>query len=202
MSLITSILRYPSCALFAFVLTAALFYLMKSLIEVSGIVVDNAPLIVVDFVKPLEMTPLATKRIRAEPPRPPELPPPAPPLRVSGEGPSWVVPKVDPPQGPAAGPRIDGYTDGAMLPIVRVQPTYPVRAAQRGIEGYVVVEFDVGPQGAVSNARVVDHAPSSIFDSAALEAIKRFRYKPEVSGGRPVTVTGVQNRFTFVLERG
>lgn len=40
-------------------------------------------------------------------------------------------------------------SDGEYLPIVKVQAAYPRRALQRGIEGYVVVEFTVTKQGSV-----------------------------------------------------
>ena len=33
--------------------------------------------------------------------------------------------------------------DGEYLPIVKVAPVYPRRALQRGIEGFVIVEFTV-----------------------------------------------------------
>src|SRR5690606_31982176 len=40
-------------------------------------------------------------------------------------------------------------SDGEYLPIVRVEPIYPTRAASRGIEGYVIVEFTVTTNGSV-----------------------------------------------------
>jgi len=65
----------------------------------------------------------------------------------------------------------------------------------------VIVEFDVWTDGSVRNARVIEHYPSEIFDQTSLNAISRFRYKPKIENGKPVIVTGMQNRFTFELTK-
>jgi len=89
--------------------------------------------------------------------------------------------------------------DGEFLPIVKVAPIYPPLAATLGLEGYVVVEFTITPTGAVTDAVVIESS-SELFHEAALEAAHKFKYKPRVVSGRPVAVSGVRNRITFVLE--
>ncbi|PTB82172.1 protein TonB, partial [Marinobacter sp. Z-D5-3] len=91
-------------------------------------------------------------------------------------------------------------SDGEYLPIVKVQAAYPRRALQRGIEGYVVVEFTVTRQGTVRDPRVVEAEPESIFDQAAMDAVLKFKYKPRVVNGDAVEVEGVQNRITFEID--
>ncbi len=54
--------------------------------------------------------------------------------------------------------------DGEYLPIVKVAPVYPRRALQRGIEGFVIVEFTVTKQGAVRDPIVVEANPSGILN--------------------------------------
>ena len=93
-----------------------------------------------------------------------------------------------------------GVSDGEYLPIVKVQPVYPARAAQRGLEGYVIVEFTVTRTGTTKDIRVVESS-SSLFDKAAMDAAAKFKYKPRVIDGEPVEVPGVRNKITFVLER-
>lgn len=93
-----------------------------------------------------------------------------------------------------------GVSDGEYLPIVKVQPVYPARAAQRGLEGYVIVEFTVTRTGTTKDIRVVE-STSSLFDKAAVDAAAKFKYKPRVIDGEPVEVPGVRNKITFVLER-
>jgi len=92
-------------------------------------------------------------------------------------------------------------SDGEYLPIVRVEPIYPTRAASRGVEGYVVVEFTVTSNGSVIDPLVVEFEPSSIFNSAAQRAVLKWKYKPRVVDGTPVDVPGVRTMLTFQLEK-
>jgi len=89
--------------------------------------------------------------------------------------------------------------DGEYLPIVKVAPIYPRRALSRGIEGFVIVEFTVGKQGAVKDLFVVEADPADIFEQAALDAAAKFKYKPRVINGEAADVAGVQNRITFQI---
>jgi len=91
--------------------------------------------------------------------------------------------------------------DGEMMPIVKVAPAYPRRAAQHGIEGYVVVQFDVTTLGTVENPVVLEAEPPGVFDKAALDAVKKFKYKPQVVEGQAVAVSGVRNIIRFELDK-
>jgi protein TonB len=73
-----------------------------------------------------------------------------------------------------------------LVVLSRVLPRYPPRAEARGIEGWVGLEITVTPAGTVNDARVVDASPKEIFDQAALEAIRRWRFKPAFKEGRAV----------------
>lgn len=73
-------------------------------------------------------------------------------------------------------------------PLIEVSPAYPPAALQRAQEGRVEVELTVGAQGVVQNARVVSATPENVFDAAALEAVRRWRY-PAEDGREPVTLT-------------
>lgn len=84
--------------------------------------------------------------------------------------------------------------------VVLVNPVYPNKALQEGVEGFVLVRFTVSETGAVTEASVVDSTPSETFDQAALEALLMSRYRPKISNGQPVRVEGVQNKVSFVLE--
>jgi len=93
-----------------------------------------------------------------------------------------------------------GSADGDYLPIVKVAPVYPSRAVDRGIEGYVIVEFTVTKIGSVRNPQVVEYHPSTIFNKAAIAAALKFKYKPRVVNGEAIEVHGVLNKITFQLE--
>lgn len=92
-----------------------------------------------------------------------------------------------------------GVSDGEYLPIVKVAPVYPTRAASRGLEGYVIVEFTVTETGSTRDIFVVESS-SSLFERAAVDAAGKFKYKPRVIDGNPVAVAGVRNKITFQLE--
>lgn len=97
---------------------------------------------------------------------------------------------------------IGGFSsDGEYLPIVKVQPVYPRRALQRGIEGYVIVEFVVTKNGSVRDPVVIEAQPEGIFDSAAMKAALKFKYKPRVVDGEPIEVPGVRNKISFAIAK-
>jgi periplasmic protein TonB len=91
------------------------------------------------------------------------------------------------------------YSDGEYMPIVQVAPQYPRRAAERGLEGHVLLEFTVTRQGTVRDPIVIE-STNSVFDRAAVDAVLRFRYRPRVIDGEPVEVPGVRFRIKFNLE--
>ena len=91
--------------------------------------------------------------------------------------------------------------DGEYLPIVKVAPQYPRRAAQKGIEGYVVLEFTVSKLGTVVEPHVIEADPPNIFNRAAINAAKKFKYKPKIENGEAVAVSGIRNIIRFELDK-
>jgi periplasmic protein TonB len=99
----------------------------------------------------------------------------------------------------AAGTGGFSATDGEFLPIVRVNPQYPSRAAENGVEGFVLVSFTVSAEGTTTNVTVVESS-HKMFERAAVKAAQRYKYKPRVVDGEPVPVLGVRVRIEFQLE--
>ena len=64
---------------------------------------------------------------------------------------------------------------------------YPPEARMAGIEGYVVVEFTVNPHGYVVNPRIVEGLGWGC-DEVAMNAVKRFRFRPALRDGKAVSV--------------
>jgi protein TonB len=89
--------------------------------------------------------------------------------------------------------------EGDYLPIVRVAPVYPARALSRGLEGFVDLSFTVTTTGSVEDP-IVLQSTSSLFERAAIRAVLKFKYKPRVVDGVPVSVPGVKTRISFQLE--
>ncbi len=57
-------------------------------------------------------------------------------------------------------------------------PDFPAEALRAAQSGEVQVEFTVSPDGSVSAARVVRSNPPRVFDRAAVNAVKRWRFQP------------------------
>ena len=188
-------------------ITLALFYVMQSLIKSGGSALTEPPRgSVLDFVRVKKEEAAQKKERKPRKPPPPKEPPPEmnqPQLDASspnseGGGMNFTADAVaDVALGSGLGLESG---DGEYLPIVKVAPVYPRRALQRGIEGYVIVEFTVTVQGSVKEPFVVEANPEGIFERAALEAVSKFKYKPRVVNNEPAEVAGVQNRITFEID--
>lgn len=79
-----------------------------------------------------------------------------------------------------------------VIPLVRVPPRYPMRAANRRIEGWVKIEFTITETGIVKDAVVIDSQPNRTFDRAALKAIKRWKFKAKIIGGEAFEQRAIQ----------
>ena len=64
-----------------------------------------------------------------------------------------------------------------------MNPTYPREALRDGVSGEVTVSFTVNSDGSVSGASVVSSNPRRVFDGAALDAIRKWKFEPP---GQPV----------------
>ena len=93
-----------------------------------------------------------------------------------------------------------GGSDSDVVPVVRVNPQYPIRAAEQGVEGWVELEFTITASGTVKDPVVVAAKPARIFDVEALRAIGKWRYNPKIVDGKPVERSGVRVRLRFRLE--
>ena len=97
-------------------------------------------------------------------------------------------------------PKITGVLmNGQSLPIVKVAPVYPNAAATKGIEGFVDVVFDVTETGATENIQIVYAEPSTIFNSAVLKSVARWKYKPKMEDGVAMKMYGLRDRIRFKL---
>jgi protein TonB len=110
--------------------------------------------------------------------------------------------------GVAGGPFIGGVGrgtgvaqgDGDLIPLVKIAPRYPRKAALAGKEGWVKVAFTVTELGTVTAVSIVDSKPRRMFDRAAKKAILKWKFKPRVVDGKPVPRKAVQV-IEFKLEK-
>ncbi|WIO75145.1 TonB family protein [Porticoccaceae bacterium LTM1] len=88
-----------------------------------------------------------------------------------------------------------------VVAISNVAPRYPEVALQRNQEGYVDVIFDITPTGTTTNIRIIESKPARIFDSAAIQAVRKWRYRPEKVEGTAIGTQDITQRITFELEK-
>jgi protein TonB len=163
----------------------------------------------VDFVRLKEQAPPAPERPRPVPEqvvlpdRPLQLPklamPKITPPRLSKL--SVPTPSVNVPLAMTGGPYIGelgpagaeaGFDFDALeleenvVPLYRTPPLYPPRAMRARLSGVVLVEFIITQEGLVHSASIVRSDPPEVFDQAVLAAVKKWKFKPKVVGGRPV----------------
>lgn len=80
-----------------------------------------------------------------------------------------------------------------------VRVPYPVAAKEKNIEGPVVLEILIDGEGRVREVKLVKGLGYGL-DEAALAALKLFKFKPAIAGGKAVAVR-TQFTYRFVLEK-
>lgn len=200
--------RLPIAIGLAALVTLGLFYAMHFMIsQGQGDLNRMEDYSVVDFVRlERESQTRLKKRVIPEQPPLPQEPPPPPKLSVAQEKQlempqlKMAMPRLSL-SGVAGGPWLGsvgglgsgaGSSDGDLIPLVKIAPRYPRRAAIAGKEGWVKVEFTVTELGNVEDVKVLDSRPSRVFDRAAKRAILKWKFKPKIVEGKPVSRRAIQ----------
>lgn len=89
-------------------------------------------------------------------------------------------------------------SDRDAQPIRPPVPTYPRRAAERGIEGSCEVRFDVNPRGQPFNIEA--NCTDSVFRREAERAVSRVEFAPKIVRGQAVGRRNVVYPLEFRLE--
>jgi TonB family protein len=94
-----------------------------------------------------------------------------------------------PPPPPTSQPSISRVGGNIRPPqkVIDAAPIYPPIAKAAHIEGVVILEALIGEDGSVRDARVLRSIP--MLDSAAIEAVRQWRFTPTLLNGLPVPVT-------------
>ena len=101
--------------------------------------------------------------------------------------------------GSGSGPGLDrGFGDGAYqigngvttpVPIRRASPQYTVEAMRARAQGIITVQCVVEPDGECGDLRILhEFDPPFGLDREALEAARRWRFRPGMRNGQPVPV--------------
>jgi TonB family protein len=81
-----------------------------------------------------------------------------------------------------------------------LSPDYPASALTQRLTGSVTVEFTVNTSGETRDIHVVEAMPPGVFDQAAINAVKQWRYAPLLVDGAAVDVP-VRTRMRFELPK-
>jgi protein TonB len=93
------------------------------------------------------------------------------------------LPQAPPP--PQAAVRVGGQVK-APKKIKNVDPVYPELAQQARVQGVVILECTIAPQGRVTDVKVLRSIP--LLDQSAIDAVKQWTYTPTLLNGVPVPV--------------
>ncbi len=81
-----------------------------------------------------------------------------------------------------------------------VAPEFPTSARARGLGGWVDVQFTIKSDGTTSDPSIVGAQPVGIFEQAAVDAVRKWHYRPIVRDGQTVDQP-VRVRVRFSLEQ-
>jgi TonB family protein len=71
----------------------------------------------------------------------------------------------------------------------RVEPDYPEEARRRGIQGAVVLEIHINPDGSVQDLDII--SGPMLLAQAATDAVRQWKFKPHAVNGRPAEMQTV-----------
>lgn len=182
--------------------TFALFSFMAYLISQDTISpIEPIPVPIVEVYQLKEDSkPVAKERVKLTPPPPPQMPQ----MQVASVEPveTVVFDYHAPVLSIASGGGIKlehKVSDKQARPIVRINPKYPLEAVTNGIEGYVVLSFNINEIGQVTNVNVVDAEPKRIFNKAAKRALKKWKYQAKVVDGKSIAQENLTVKLDFSM---
>jgi len=76
------------------------------------------------------------------------------------------------------------------------KPQYPPLARAARVTGVVLLQATISKQGTIEDLKVITGHP--LLNEAAMEAVRQWRYKPQLLNGQPIEViTTITVNFSF-----
>lgn len=120
-------------------------------------------------------------------PNAPAAPPPAAAPAPAPEPAAAATPSPPPsPAAPASAGSTAGAADTPPTPLETPAPTYPAEAMRRGLGGQVRLRVTVAADGSVERLELAEGSGHRELDRAALETVRRWRFRPAQRGGQAV----------------
>lgn len=96
---------------------------------------------------------------------------------------------LDAPPPPPSGPKVIFIPyDDPPVATTPIRPIYPEIAQEAGIEGVVIVQAFIDASGRVKETLILKGVPNTGLNEAAMEAIRKTRFRPARQRERPVGV--------------
>lgn len=194
----------------SFIITLILFYFMSSLISNTPTLLKTQEDIgMVEFIrtkppsrldeKKRSLPPKKTKKIKS---------PKMKQLSLALSKPIKSLSQMDSPDlnsllksnGPAVGGLGGSAFGSGVTPLIRIEAQYPRRAAQQGLQGWVILQFDITALGTVSNIQILDFKPTNIFNKNSIKALRKWKYRPKTEDGKAVKQKNLKVKLEFKLE--
>ncbi len=87
-------------------------------------------------------------------------------------------------------------------PVYRTETEYPPLLYRQRLEGDVQITYSLDAGGSVTDARIARSTPPKVFDQAALESFREWRFTPMLdNSGQPIAVSGRTYTLAFRLGR-
>jgi protein TonB len=190
----------------ASVTTFGLFAFMAYLVHNDDVnIAKPLPPIIVDVYQTEKETPHEEiTRVLPQPPKPPEAIPLVMTAATETEVDDTMVFTQVALDIPTTSTELKGTGLGRNYdarPIVRISPKYPMTASRDGIEGWVKLAFDINKLGEVVNIRIIESDPKRVFDKAAKQALKRWKYKAKSVNGDVVYQAGQSVQLDFNMNQ-
>jgi len=188
-------------AVAAAAITLLLFGLMHALLGQQAPFITTGP-----TTEPLNLSLIRPDSKPEEKPKSLPVPPPVsspPPVARFGSGDEALNPlPIEAPTLPETElPRdMPALTQNkSALPLVRIEPKYPVQAARDGVEGWVRLAFSVNSAGQVTDIQVIDSEPKRLFEREAIRALQQWKYQPQMENGQATIQQGLVVQLDFSL---
>jgi protein TonB len=199
-------IRLLTVSLVSAAITFALFWVMQALVGVEGQMLEAKANRIVDFVRLKRDTQPETRKREIPDREKPKQPPPPPQMDFSQNlnpdaAVGTIVPIVDA-QIDLVSVDLGGRgSDRDVVPLVRVEPQYPIGAKQKGIEGWVELMYTITKLGTVTDIVITATSAGKIFNRAAIQAVSKWKYNPKIENGVAVERPRVRQRIKFQLPR-
>ena len=85
------------------------------------------------------------------------------------------------------------------IPVRQIPPAYPSSLLARGVEGCVMLRFDISKEGNPRNIEV-DWSTNKKFNRSAIKSAKDYLFSPPYEGGKPSDVKDAQTLIVYKVD--